>query len=119
MTRALILLIPILALTGALSCRSHPTGSDRDTSRTVQDNSIASTNRPFRPGELKDRNCINLNTAGVETLMTLPGIGQGFADKIIEYRSRYGPFQRPQDIIIINGFGERRYHRIEPYVCAY
>jgi competence protein ComEA len=60
-----------------------------------------------------------MNTADAEALMGLPGIGPGFANKIIEYRTKYGPFQRPQDLIIINGFGERRYYRIEPYVCAY
>jgi competence protein ComEA len=85
----------------------------------MRDNSIASTNQQDRAGELKDRDCIDLNTAGAETLKTLPGIGPGFANKIIEYRAKYGPFEHPQDVIIINGFGERRYHRIEPYLCAH
>jgi competence ComEA-like helix-hairpin-helix protein len=118
MTKALILLVPTLALIPALSCRrqsAHP----QDAIRTSENARIATRNRSSQPGDNKDRPCVNLNTAGPDTLMSLPGIGPGLADKIIEYRAKYGPFQRAQDIIIINGFGERRYHRIEPYVCVY
>ena len=62
--------------------------------------------------------CIDLNTASTDQLMTLPGIGQGLAARIIQYREQHGRFRRPQDIIIINGFGERRYHKLEPFVCS-
>ena len=63
--------------------------------------------------------CVDLNTAGPEQLTTLPGIGVGLAARIIQYRQGHGPFRRPQDIIIINGFGERRYHKLEPFVCGH
>jgi len=119
MTRALMLLLSVVALICGLSCRRQPAGTAADTVRTPESANIAAANRPGTAAENKNRACINLNTASAEALISLPGIGPGLADKIIQYRTRYGAFQRPQDVIIIDGFGERRYHRIEPYVCAY
>ena len=119
MTRALMLLLSVVALICGLSCRRQPAGTAADTARTPESANIAAANRPGTAAENKNRACINLNTASAEALISLPGIGPGLADKIIQYRTRYGAFQRPQDVIIIDGFGERRYHRIEPFVCAY
>ena len=103
----------------ASSCLKGSARADRDTVRTRDGASVAATNQERSQSENGQGECINLNTAGAEALMSLPGIGVGLAQKIIEHRTKYGPFQRPQDVIIINGFSERRYRRIEPYVCAY
>src|SRR5260370_30913834 len=118
MAKVFILLVPALAVITALSCRRKPAKVDRDTARTPEHARIAVENRSDPRGENRGSPCINLNTAGAEALITLPGIGPGLAEKIIQYRTRYGPLQRPQDVIIINGFGEKRYHKIERYVCA-
>jgi DNA uptake protein ComE-like DNA-binding protein len=40
------------------------------------------------------------------------------ARRIIEYRERAGPFRRAQDVIIIDGFSERKYRAISEQVCA-
>jgi competence protein ComEA len=62
--------------------------------------------------------CVNLNTASAEELERLPGIGEVTARKIIEYRVKNGPFRRPEEIIIIEGFSERRYRAIADLVCV-
>lgn len=62
--------------------------------------------------------CINLNTASEQELMTLAGIGEAMAKKIVEYREQNGPFRRPQEIIIIEGFSERKYRAISDLVCV-
>lgn len=49
---------------------------------------------------------INLNTATVEELMELPGIGEVKAAAIVAYREEYGPFQTPEDLLLVSGIGE-------------
>jgi len=55
---------------------------------------------------------INVNTATIEELMRLPGIGPTLAARIVEYRTKHGFFKRPQEIIIVRGMSARRYRQI-------
>ena len=55
---------------------------------------------------------INLNTASVEELSRLPGIGPRLAARIVEHRRKHGPFKRPQDLIIIRRISPKLYRRI-------
>jgi len=52
---------------------------------------------------------ININTATKEELMTLDGVGEVLADKVILYRETVRPFEVPKDVTLISGFGEKRY----------
>lgn len=49
---------------------------------------------------------VDINTAGLEELMTLPGIGEGRAQAILDDRRSRGPFRRPEDLIRVKGIGE-------------
>lgn len=64
------------------------------------------------------RQCVNLNTATAEELERLPGIGEVMARKVIEYREQNGPFRHPEEIIIIDGFSERKYRAIADVICV-
>ncbi|RLB85315.1 MAG: helix-hairpin-helix domain-containing protein [Deltaproteobacteria bacterium] len=48
---------------------------------------------------------ININTASVEKLMKLKRIGPVYAKRIIEYRKKYGKFEKPGDIMKVRGIG--------------
>lgn len=79
----------------------------------AQDASIAAHNpQPPAPS------CVNLNTARTAELESLPGIGPALASKIVEHRELYGPFKRPEEVIIIDGFSENRYRQIAGLVCV-
>jgi DNA uptake protein ComE-like DNA-binding protein len=49
--------------------------------------------------------------------MRLPGVGEVLARRIISYREQRGPLRRPQEIIIIDGFSERKYRALADLVC--
>lgn len=49
---------------------------------------------------------VNINTAGLEELMTLKGVGESRARAIIEYREQQGAFETPEDIMNISGIKE-------------
>jgi competence protein ComEA len=50
---------------------------------------------------------VNINTASVEQLMELDRVGAKYAQRIVEYREKYGPFQAPEDIMNVKGIGEK------------
>ncbi|HZM87746.1 MAG TPA: helix-hairpin-helix domain-containing protein [Blastocatellia bacterium] len=66
----------------------------------------------------KNQPCVNLNIATADDLIKLPGIGEGMAKKIIDYRAQHGQFRRRQDIIIIDGFSEKKYRDIAEMICV-
>ena len=49
---------------------------------------------------------VNVNTAGLDELMGLPGIGQVRAQAILDDREANGPFRYPEDLIRVKGIGE-------------
>ncbi len=56
---------------------------------------------------------ININTADLQTLMTLTGIGETYAQRIIDYREANGPFQNIADITKVAGIGTKRFEAIK------
>ena len=55
---------------------------------------------------------INLNTATVAQLTTLPGIGPRIAERIVTYRKQHGPFKRIEEIMNVRGVGRKVFGRI-------
>ena len=59
---------------------------------------------------------ININTATLEELKTIPGIGDARAKAIIEYRKKNGNFKSIEDIKNVNGIGNSLYEEIKTYI---
>lgn len=57
-------------------------------------------------GEEKENNLVSINTATLEELMTLEGIGEAKAKSIIAYREEHGPYQAIEDLLNVSGIGE-------------
>ncbi len=57
---------------------------------------------------------INLNTATKQQLMSLPGIGESYADRIITYRDDNGPFESVEQLERIKGIGFKKLERLRP-----
>lgn len=56
--------------------------------------------------EEKESNLVSINTATLEELMTLEGIGEAKAKSIIAYREEHGPYQAIEDLLNVSGIGE-------------
>ena len=51
---------------------------------------------------------VNINTADVDTLTALPGIGQVLAERIVTYRRQNGSFRAVEEIMKVEGIGEKK-----------
>lgn len=60
---------------------------------------------------------ISLNTATQATLDTLPGIGEVFSKRIIDYRTLNGNFKTIEDLKKVNGIGETLFENLKDLVC--
>ena len=70
-------------------------------------------------GERQDTNGkININTASISELISLSGIGEGTAIKIIEYRTTKGKFNSIEDIKNVSGIGDAKYESIKDYITV-
>ena len=66
--------------------------------------------------DLKEK--ININTATLEELQTLTGIGAGKAQSIIDYRIENGDFSKIEDIMNVSGIGEAVFEKIKEYITV-
>lgn len=62
---------------------------------------------------------VNINTASLEILMSLPGIGEVKAQAIIDYRTEHGPFTAPEEIQNVHGIGPATYENLKDLITIY
>lgn len=70
------------------------------------------------PSPLAGEELVNINTASLEELDTLPGIGPTTAQKIIDYREENGPFATIEDIVNVSGIGAVTYEEIKDLITV-
>jgi competence protein ComEA len=61
---------------------------------------------------------VNINTATADQLTALPGIGPKMATRIIEYRQRNGGFKRVEDVMQVQGVGEKNFLKLKPLITV-
>ncbi len=59
---------------------------------------------------------LNINTATIEELQLLPGVGQATAQNILDYRETNGPFTSVEDVIKVKGIGDRKLEQLRLYL---
>ena len=88
--------------------QTSPDGDLQTTDRNVRGNSTSAL----------DNGLVNLNTADVAALMTLPGIGESRAKAIISYREQHGAFAQIEDIMKISGIKEAAFSKIKDKITV-
>jgi competence protein ComEA len=100
-TRTVFSVLFLLAFTTLAGC------STRD--------SKTSSLKNFPPASVSPH-AVDINTAGIDELQKIPGIGPVLASKIVDHRDRYGPFRRPEEILIIDGISEKRFREFRSFI---
>jgi competence protein ComEA len=60
----------------------------------------------------------NINTATVEELASLQGIGEKKAESIVEHREKVGPFATIEDLKGVKGIGDKIFDKIKDQIAA-
>ena len=110
-TPLLLALTALLAVftVGFLLGRSQQGGSVQ---LSVPDTMLTAPTAPPQTQETPDSAApaypVNINTAGLQEFMTLPDIGIVLAQRIIDYRESHGEFRAVEELMNVEGIGEKR-----------
>lgn len=70
------------------------------------------------PAPSADGKKVNINLASIEQLAYLPRVGAKAAQRIVDHRKARGPFARPEDLMEVKGFGEKKFEQLRPYLTV-
>lgn len=59
---------------------------------------------------------VDINLAGTDELMQVPGFNQSMAENIVQFREEYGAFESLDQLLWIKGFGEKKLEDVRPYL---
>ena len=88
--------------------------------QTSPDSDMQTTDRNVRSNSAPalENGLVNLNTADIAALMTLPGIGESRAKAIISYREQHGAFAKIEDIMKISGIKQAAFSKIKDKITV-
>lgn len=75
---------------------------------------VSSTLNPVSP----QSTLININTAGLEELEKITGVGPVIGQRIIDYRQTNGPFRTIQDIVKVKGIGDKTFDKMKDQITV-
>ncbi len=94
-----------------------PSPSSSTSSPAVEEDELTES-ESSGPQEVLVEKSININTASLEELDLLPGIGPALAQRIIDYRETNNGFYDIEEIMEVSGIGEKTFAKLEPYIIA-
>ncbi len=61
---------------------------------------------------------VDVNAGTEEELVSVPGIGKSLARRIVEFREKNGPYRQIEDLMKVQGIGEKNLERFRPYLTV-
>jgi competence protein ComEA len=61
---------------------------------------------------------IDINTADSAAFESVPGIGKSLSQRILAFREKNGPFQNVDDLLKVQGIGEKSIQKLRPYLMV-
>ena len=109
----------IYIMTKAESCADGQTEKKAGI-QTSPDSDMQTTDRNVRSNSAPalENGLVNLNTADIAALTTLPGIGESRAKAIISYREQHGAFAKIEDIMKISGIKQAAFSKIKDKITV-
>ncbi len=112
----LLILITITLAISAFSI-SMFMGNEKVSSEVLGVQNIAVTSG-FTPSSKVDSKLVNINSADIEELCTLKGIGEAKATNIVAHRLAHGWFESVEDILEVSGIGQSTFENIKDKICV-
>lgn len=100
----------VVTAAAAVPASQTPLAQPSAPSASVRPSASVQTEKPFSK--------IDINKAGADELQTLPGIGEAYAGRIIQYREQNGSFKSIYDITNVKGIGEKTFEKIKDQICV-
>ncbi len=79
--------------------------------------------RPYKIEALKEadefieeRRFININSANLDGLRRLPGVGEKLAERIVQYRSAHGAFPSAEELMQVKGIGAKKFEKLKDLI---
>ncbi len=82
------------------------------------DNNLKASGQALNEVNSSINGIVNINTADINSLCTLYGIGESKALSIINYREINGSFKDKRDILNVSGIGDKTYDKIKDKICV-
>ena len=105
--RALFVLLALAALAVAPVAAQQKSGAPKSTAAKNPQAAPPTASAP-----------LNINTATLAQLETLPGLGRTVAERIVEYRDKNGNFKKVEDLMNVKGIGEKSFLKLKPLVAV-
>lgn len=97
--------------------KSASKSENRSEGKSKSKSESKSKNKVNSESSAEKSSCINLNTASVEKLQQLRGVGPKMAERIIAHRKRFGSFKRINDLMNVKGIGAKTLAKFREKVC--
>jgi competence ComEA-like helix-hairpin-helix protein len=85
---------------------------------TLPRRSSSTVQNRLEPAKIATATVTNINTAGIDELEKLPGVGRAVAERIVAHREQYGPFRRTEHLLMVRGVSDHKFREMRTSIVV-